>query len=64
MDRDQIAKLAEEILWIATDRGLWTKSSQYREEMAERAASLWIPTERHSGRAGRPDVPQLPPGSC
>jgi hypothetical protein len=25
MDRDQIAKLAEQILRIATDRGLWTK---------------------------------------
>jgi hypothetical protein len=63
-DRDQIAKLAEEILRIATDRGLWTKWSQYHEEVAEQAASLWIPMERHSGRAGRPDLPQLAPGSC
>ena len=25
MDRERIAKLAEQILRIATDRGLWTK---------------------------------------
>lgn len=36
MDRDRIAKLAEQILRIATDRGLWTKWSQNREEIAER----------------------------
>jgi hypothetical protein len=45
MDRDRIAKLAEQILRIATDRGLWTKWSQDREEIAERAAALWVPMD-------------------
>jgi hypothetical protein len=45
MDRDRIAKLAEQILRIATDRGLWTKWGPGREEIAERAANLWIPLD-------------------
>lgn len=45
MDHNRIAKLAEQILQVATDRGLWTKWSQDREEIAERAASLWIPLD-------------------
>ena len=32
-------------LLIATDRGLWTKWSQDREEIAERAAALWVPMD-------------------
>ena len=45
MDRDRIGKLTEQILRIATDRGLWTKWSQDREQIAERAASLWVPMD-------------------
>jgi hypothetical protein len=45
MDRERIAKLAEQILRIATDRGLWTKWGQDREELAERAAGIWVPME-------------------
>jgi hypothetical protein len=45
MDRDRIAKLAEQIMRIATDRGLWTKWGSNREEIAERAANLWIPLD-------------------
>jgi hypothetical protein len=45
MDHDRIAKLAEQILRIATDRGLWTKWDPNREEIAERAANLWIPLD-------------------
>ncbi len=45
MDRDRIAKLTEQILKIATDTGLWTRWSQDREEIAERAANLWIPID-------------------
>jgi hypothetical protein len=45
MDRERIAKLAEQVLRIATDRGLWAKWGQDREEIAERAAGLWIPME-------------------
>ena len=45
MDHDRIAKLAEQILRVATDRGLWAKWSPDREEIAERAANLWIPLE-------------------
>ena len=40
MDRQQIATLADEILRIATDRGLWTKWGRDREELAERAWHL------------------------
>jgi hypothetical protein len=45
MDRDRIAKLAEQVLQLATDRGLWTKWNPDREEIAERAANLWIPLD-------------------
>jgi hypothetical protein len=45
MDRQQIATLADEILRIATDRGLWTKWGRDREELAERAARVWVPMD-------------------
>ncbi len=45
IDRDRIAKLAEQILRIAIDRGLWTKWGPDRDEIAERAANLWIPLD-------------------
>lgn len=45
MDREQIAKLAEQTMRIATDRGLWTKWGGDRETLADRAAEIWIPME-------------------
>jgi hypothetical protein len=45
MGHEQIAKLAEQIMQIATDRGLWTKWSGDRETLAKRAAEIWIPLE-------------------
>jgi hypothetical protein len=45
MDRERIAKLAEQILRIVTNRGPWTKWGGDREKLAERAAEIWIPME-------------------
>ena len=45
MDHQQIAKLTEQILQIATKRGLWTKWSQDREELASRVTGLSVPLE-------------------
>ena len=45
MDRQQISTLANEILRIATDRGLWSKWGRDRDELAERAARVWVPMD-------------------
>ena len=43
MDYTRIAKLTEQILTVLTDRGLWAKWGKDREELAKRAADIWIP---------------------
>jgi len=43
MDYTRIADLTAQILRVVTDRGLWTKWGKDREDLAERAADIWIP---------------------
>jgi hypothetical protein len=45
MDRDEISKLTEDILQIATSSGLWSKWTPDRETIATRVADLWVPME-------------------
>ena len=46
MDRERIAKLAEQVLRIAAaHRELWAKWGADRNEIAERAANLWVPLD-------------------
>lgn len=45
MERDRIGQLAEQVLRVTIDRGLWSKWEQNREELAERAACVWVPLD-------------------
>ena len=46
MDADRIGKLAAEILRIADgDNSPWTKWGKEREQIAKRAAEVWVPDE-------------------
>jgi hypothetical protein len=45
MDYTQTADLTEQIPRVVTARGLWTKWGKDRDELAERAADIWIPME-------------------
>ena len=59
MERDRIGQLAEQILRVTIDRGLWSKWEQNREELAERAACVWVPFDDLQGALNTLPGPKL-----